>query len=113
MIRHGGRYGSGHNDAAGARGAKPVPQVEVTPERFGYDANQHAAFVTVLVRNTSSRKLRVLTVECRFLLDDGRNVVTMLLFRDLPAGGEDRGFTYSYSSIPAVGVKCAQSGVRY
>ena len=90
-----------------------TPQIEILPNRFGYNEHHRTAFVTVLVRNRSSRALSVLTVECRFLLDDGRSMVTMLLFRDLPAGGEARRFTYAYSAIPAVDVECAKFGARY
>jgi hypothetical protein len=87
--------------------------IEVSATRFGYSEQHRASFVTVSVRNATERDVSVLTVECRFLRPDGRSDMTMLLFRDLPAGGEAQGFTYSHSSVPAIEVECAQSGLRF
>lgn len=99
--------------SAPAGDAALAPQVEVETTRLGYSERHRASFVTVSVRNVSSRTLSVLTVQCRFVKEDGRFDTTMLLFRDLPAGGEAQGFTYAHSSVPASEVQCSQSGVRF
>lgn len=97
----------------GAVEAAEAPRIEISQTRFGYSEQHRASFVTVSVRNATSRDLGVLTVACRFLRPDGRSDMTVVLFRDLPAGGEAQGFTYAHSSIPAVEVECTKSGVRY
>lgn len=87
--------------------------VEVSASRFGYSEMHRASFVTVSVRNVGERDLRILTVECRFRWEDGRSDTTMVLFRDLPAGGEAQGFAYIHRSVAAQSVVCARSGVRF
>lgn len=89
-----------------------APQVEVGTTRLGYSEQHRASFVTVSVRNVSASTLSIVTVQCRFVREDGRVDTTMLLFRDLPAGGEAQGFTYAHSSVPASEVECTQAGVR-